>query len=135
MVSSPKSPHDEVIRDTVDRYQKCFSSGDREGWLALFADDGSMEDPVGSPARKGRAELSAFWDEVHQTASSGTIRAVSGPNVCGLEAAWAFELLIPAGDKTIVVSILDHGVFDDAGHIRQIRAFWNEGTIGVRPAD
>jgi steroid delta-isomerase len=134
MISSPKSPHDALIRDTVASYQSTFSSGDRDGWLSLFADDGVVEDPVGSPPRCGRAELEAFWDGVHAMGTPGDVKMIEGPNVCGEEVAWAFELRIPAGENTIVVGIIDQGTFDADGRIKRIRAFWNEGTIRVEPA-
>ena len=132
-ISSPKSPHEDAIRDAVARYQKTFGSGDKEGWLALFAEDGSMEDPVGSPVRKGREELSAFWDEARTLETPGR-RVVhdSGPNVCGLEAAWAFHLEIPLGDeKTVYVPIIDVCLFNDEGKIVRNRAFWSEAGIRV----
>ena len=90
-----------------------------------------MEDPVGSPVRRGRADLEAFWDEVHQMGTPGTVSMVSGPNVCGLEAAWAFQLEIPLGEQTVYVSIIDVAEFSEDGRIRQNRAFWNEGTIRI----
>ena len=132
MVASPVSTADSVIRDTIQRYQTTFNNGDREAWLALFADDGVIEDPVGSPAREGAVGRAAFWDEVHQRTtdgSVGSVRMIQGPAVCGLEAAWAFELWVPLGDKSAVVAIIDHGVFTEDGRIRSIRAFWNDSTI------
>ncbi len=56
---------------------------------------------------------------------------VQGPAVCGLEAAWAFELRMPLGDKAAVVEIIDLAVFTEDGRIRRLRAFWNEATIRV----
>jgi len=56
---------------------------------------------------------------------------VQGPAVCGLEAAWAFELRIPLGDKAVVVELIDQALFDEDGRVRCLRAFWNEATIRV----
>ena len=134
MVRSPVSPADGLLRGTIARYQSSFNSGDRDSWLSLFADDGLLEDPAGSPPRKGREGLSAFWDEIHQGRSDGgggVVRMVQGPAVCGLEAAWAFELRIPLGDKAAVVEIIDQALFAEDGRVRRLRAFWNEATIRV----
>jgi len=130
MVSSPKSPAHDAIAATIDRYQRTFSDGDREGWLALWADDGVLEDPVGSPPRTGRGGLAAFWDEIHDQPSHGTVAMTQGPAVCGLEAAWAFALRVPAGERTVTVEIIDHGTFTADGRIRSVRACWSE--TGVR---
>lgn len=132
MVRSPVSPADALIRGTIESYQATFNSGDRDAWLALFADDGLLEDPVGSPPRQGREGLSAFWQEIHEGRRGGVagrVRMVQGPAVCGLEAAWAFELRIPLGDKAAVVEIIDEAAFSEDGRIRRLRAFWNEATI------
>ena len=134
MIRSPASSADGLIRATIERYQATFNSGDRDGWLALFADDGEVEDPAGSTPRTGRDGLAAFWDEIHDGKghdADTTVRMVQGPLVCGLEAAWAFELRIPRGDRIGVVDTIDQAVFTDEGLIRRLRAFWSEATIRV----
>jgi steroid delta-isomerase len=113
------------IRTTIKRYQSTFSSGDRDGWLELFMDDASLEDPVGTPARQGRDDIGAFWDEIHRRGSVATVRMVQGPAVCGLEALWAFEVRVGDGDAALVLPVIDHGMFSPEGRIRRIRAFWN----------
>ena len=128
-----QAQRDEVIRNTIERYQTTFSADDREGWLALFADDGVLEDPVGSPRHEGRAALAEFWDTVHGRTERGTVRMTQGPAVCGLEAAWAFQLDVTLkGGRRSLVEIIDHGTFTEDGRIRSIRAFWGRST--VRPA-
>jgi steroid delta-isomerase len=132
MIRSPISPADGLIRSTIERYQSTFNSGDRLGWLGLFVQHASLEDPVGAPARAGSDDLAAFWDEIHAERPGGgerAVRMVQGPLVCGLEAVWAFELRIPRGEQNVVVDIIDHGVFTSDGLIRQLRAFWSEASI------
>jgi len=133
MVRSPASSADGPIRATIGRYQATFNSGDRDGWLALFTDDGELEDPVGSPPRTGRDDLADFWDRIHEGEhdEGRTVRMVQRPLVCGLEAAWAFELRIPREEGTVVVEIIDQACFTDDGLIRRLRAFWSEATLRV----
>jgi len=134
MIRSPASSADGLIRATIERYQATFNSGDRDGWLALFTDDGELEDPAGSPPRRGRDDLAAFWDHIHEGKpddAERTVRMVQGPLVCGLEAAWAFELRIPHGERIGVVEIIDLAVFTNDGLIRRLRAFWSEASIRV----
>jgi steroid Delta-isomerase len=125
MVRSPAPDNDRILT-TIQRYQSTFSASDREGWLRLFADDAVVEDPVGAPPRVGRDEIAAFWDEIHSRLDEATVRMTQGPAICGLEAAWAFQLQVQAGEHTVRIDIIDHGTFDDEGRIRSIRAFWNE---------
>jgi steroid delta-isomerase len=134
MIRSPVSSADGLIRATIERYQATFNSGDRDGWLALFTDDGELEDPAGSAPRMGRYALAAFWDQIHDGKRQGverTVRMVQRPLVCGFEAAWAFELHIPHGERLGVVEIIDQAVFTNDGLIRRLRAFWSETTIRV----
>ena len=136
MIRSPASAADGLIRSTIERYQTTFNSGDRDGWLALFTHDGELEDPAGTPPRMGRDGLAAFWDLIHDSRphdGDRTVRMVQGPLVCGLEAAWAFELRIPHGERIGVVEIIDQAVFTNDGLIRRLRAFWSEATIRVEP--
>ncbi|MGB7050392.1 MAG: nuclear transport factor 2 family protein [Acidimicrobiales bacterium] len=134
MIRSPASSADALIRATIERYQATFNSGDRDGWLALFTHDGVLEDPVGSPPRAGRDGLAAFWDQIHggkQYDVERAVRMVQRPLVCGLEAAWAFELRIPVAQRIGVVEIIDQAIFTNDGLIRRLRAFWSEATIRV----
>ena len=124
---------EQAIVRTIERYQSTFSADDQEGWLALFTDDAVLEDPVGSPAHQGRAAIAKFWDTVHARTERGTVRMTQGPAVCGLEAAWAFELDVTLRNgRRSVVEIIDHGTFTEDGRIRSIRAFWSLAT--ARPA-
>jgi steroid delta-isomerase len=123
---------EQAILQTIERYQTTFSADDREGWLALFTDDAVLEDPVGSPPHEGRAALAGFWDGVHARTERGTVRMTQGPAVCGLEAAWAFELDVTVKGRRSLVEIIDHGTFAEDGRIRRIRAFWGPDT--ARPA-
>jgi steroid delta-isomerase len=110
------------IRATIDRYQATFPS-DREGWLALFADDATVEDPVGSPPRRGRAEIGSFWDEIHAMITSIETTVIQRPAVCDHEAAFAFEARITIGEGAVLIPIIDVMTFDDHGRIRSMRAF------------
>ena len=122
------SEHDEVIQETIRRYQSTFSADDRDGWLALFADDAVLEDPVGSASHEGIEAIAAFWDDVHARTERGSVRMTQGPAVCGLEAAWAFELDVTVQGRRSLVEIIDHGTFTPDGRIRSIRAFWSPAT-------
>jgi len=120
---------DPDIVGTIERYQSTFSADDRDGWLALFTDDAVLEDPVGSPPHEGREAIAAFWDAVHARTERGTVRMTQGPAVCGLEAAWAFELDVTVKGRRSLVEIIDHGTFAEDGRIRRIRAFWSPATV------
>ena len=54
-----------------EKSRAAVASGDREAWLALWADDAIIEDPIGvSPidptgeGQRGKEAIAKFWDEV-----------------------------------------------------------------------
>jgi ketosteroid isomerase-like protein len=112
---------------------------DREAWLALFADDAIVEDPIGASAfdpegkgHRGIEAIAAFYDNVIGVNESikFTIRQSF---LCGDEAANVGVIRITfAGGSAVEVD----GVYtyrrtgDDK--IAALRAFWE--PEGIRPA-
>src|SRR4051794_18380104 len=68
----------EQIRETIDNYIARMTASDREGWLALFTEDATVEDPVGSEVKNGHAGIGEFWDFVHSLSPSIELR-LNGP--------------------------------------------------------
>ena len=66
-------PTPDDIRALVTDYMNAMSSNDKDGYVALFAADASVEDPVGAAVVNGHAEIAQFWDDVHLL--SETIRS------------------------------------------------------------
>ena len=122
-----------TIRDTIDRYWKAFSAGDRDGWLSLFTDDATVEDPVGSPLRNGRDEIGAFFDESQGLADSIELRSLDITSVCGDQAAFAMQIRPVIGGTAFVMQAIDVMTFADDGRISSQRAFWQPESM--RPAD
>ena len=116
-----------VARDeclaVVDRYVDAFSEGDKGAYLALFTDDATVEDPVGTDVHQGREAIAAFWDGVRSL--SPVIRLVpTGPvRVAGRELAFPMQAISTIGDDKVVVDIIDVFTITDDGHIPSMRAF------------
>lgn len=113
----------EAIRSTVEQYLARFSANDREGWLALWADDATMEDPVGSPVRNGKDEIAAFYDQSQASADSVELRPDGPVIVLGHEASFRFTARPTLGGAAFSVPAIDVMTFDDAGLITSQRAF------------
>lgn len=122
------APH--PARDASLRSMRAVEAGDRDGWLALFAPDACVEDPIGaSPfeptglGHRGRDAIGAFYD------------AVIGPNqvrfriersfAAGNEVANVGRISTTMPDGTVVHT---DGVFtyyvDDEGRLTNLRAYW-----------
>jgi len=104
--------------------------GDRERWLALFAEDAVIEDPIGqSPldpegkGHRGKEAIAAFWDmAIAPVALRFDIRA---SYAAGNEVANVGTIRSTLANGMIVTV---EGVFtyrvDDDGKIVALRAYW-----------
>ena len=126
-------PSPEEIRATVQRYTEVFSAGDKEGYVGLFADDATLEDPVGAGVHRGTDAIRAFWDQTREMTATIELRITGPIRVAGNEAAFPGEARPTLGDDQMMVPIVDTLAFDDAGKITQLRAFWDFADL--RPAE
>ncbi|MFC4048953.1 nuclear transport factor 2 family protein [Actinomadura syzygii] len=116
-------------------------AGRRDDWLALFAPDALVEDPVGpsflDPAgrgHRGRAALEAFWDQfiaaVDEFRFSVADSFANGPCCANV----ATITTITNGAAMTIDCVLVYTV-DDAGLITSLRAHWEPGramaTLGT----
>jgi steroid Delta-isomerase len=126
-------PDAEQIRATVQRYTEVFSAGDKEGYLALFAEDATLEDPVGGEVHRGRDALAAFFDATRSMTPEIEL-VVTGPvRVAGQEAAFPGEARPTFGDAKMAIPVVDTLRVDGDGLITQLRAYWDAADL--RPAD
>ncbi len=122
-----------TIRATVDAYCAAFTARDRDAYTALFADDGWIEDPVGTPRLVGQTAIGGFFDQSSAMADSIELRQTGPVRVAAGECAFPMQARPDIGGATFVVDIIDVMTFDDAGRITTMRAFWDPAEL--RPAD
>jgi steroid delta-isomerase len=112
----------EAITKAVNRYLETVSQGRPDDIAALYAEDATVEDPVGSEVHIGRQAIRGFYTSVENVKSKTevvTLRAL------GNEAAFFWRLII--GGMTIeIISVM---TFDDAGKIASMRAYWGQDNI------
>jgi steroid delta-isomerase len=119
-------PAEEEMIRAVHDYVAAFDKSDPELAVALFAENGTVEDPVGSPIIRGSAAIRDFYTRVMTRGAKlrleGAVRA--GAN----HAAFAFSALLdPAGEKRF--EVIDTFRFDDQGKVAEMRAFWGPGNM------
>ena len=117
------------IRQIYDRYPEMVSKGDVDGILELYAENATIEDPIGSDLRVGTEAIRAFYE-----AAAGTITMKrTGPvRVAGNEAATPLIALLGAEGEQQALDIISVMTFDDAGKITSMRAWWSFDAM--RPA-
>ncbi len=116
--------------NTIKAYLNALCSADIEAIVGLYADNATIEDPVGSSPIQGHTAIRAFY-----SAALGSIRVaeLTGEvRLAGDEAAFPFELQMTFNGQAMVMNIIDTFRFDEAGKVCQMRAFWSEANM--RPA-
>jgi steroid delta-isomerase len=119
-------PTPDQIRQTVERYVKLMNGGDADAIAALYAEDATLEDPIGAPPQRGRAAIHAWY-----RASAGKLRLeLSGPiRVAGGEAAFPMLATLGSPESPAFLDIIDVMRFDANGRIAGMRAFWSADAI------
>ncbi len=118
------------VKTALNAYAQVWANDDRDGFLGLFADDATIEDPVGSPLVVGKAGIAEFWDNVHSMGmeySTEVVRAVS----CGNEGVLVFNVTTRGGGMAMTVKIVDVFALGDDGKIVSMRAFWDADCMGM----
>jgi steroid Delta-isomerase len=112
------------------RSREAVRARDKDAWLAVFADDAIVEDPIGPSAfdpegkgHRGRDAISAFWDKA--IASTDKLEFNFRETYqCGNEEANVGDVVITMGGHQITAE----GVFtykvNDEGKMVALRAFW-----------
>lgn len=123
-------PDPAAMTAAVQAYVAALNAGDLEAIVALYADDASVEDPVGSPPKLGIAAIRTFYARstaiALQAALDGEVRVV------GNECAFAFSVSFVHEGRRTTIRPIDTFRFDDAGRIVQMRAFF--GPSNIHPA-
>jgi steroid Delta-isomerase len=132
-----------TIRELIRRSREAVRDHDRERWLALWAPEAVIQDPVGpspfDPAGNGHhgpVAIAAFYDTVIAPNELITFE-IDRSYECGDEVAdvGLIRTVLPGGKHVAVV----HGVFtyrsNGAGQLAGMRAFWEFDKAELIPAE
>lgn len=108
------------------------TAGNKAAWLALYADDARLKDPVGislleptGEGHQGKAAIEKFWDTVIGPSNISLNikqRIISGPKNCAV----LQEVINDMGNgKTTTVSMIATYAVNDDGLITEMCAYWN----------
>lgn len=113
------------ILATIDRYAASYGADDRAGWLELFTEDATIEDPVGTDVWAGPERRAEFWDFTHSLADRIEITRAGPACIAGHEAAWPLLIVTEIGGTRMGIDAIDVMTFDDRARISGMRAFWD----------
>jgi steroid delta-isomerase len=117
-------PSPDQVRATVDAYVDAYARNDKDAFLALWASDGVLEDPVGTPVHQGLEALGAFWDGARELADRIELHPRS-VIVAGGEAAMVFDIHAHIGEGGMAMQAVDVMQVDDDGRLVAVRAYWD----------
>ena len=112
------------------RSRDAVAARDKEAWLANFADDAIVQDPIGpsfldpeGKGHRGKEAISAFWDKAIAPTDS-LVFNFETTYQCGDEEANVGNIVTTIGGHDFTT----HGVFtyraNEAGQLVALRAFW-----------
>jgi len=119
---------EQQMKEAMQAYIDCFNRTDPEAIAALYADDATVEDPVGSPLKNGKSEVAAFYKMAVATGAklklAAPIRASHGNS-----AAMAFDVQLNMPTGEAIIQVIDVMTFNDAGKFTSMRAFWGKSDM------
>src|SRR5271168_4506227 len=117
-------PTEATMKAALQAYLDNFNAGDADALTGLFADDASVEDPVGTPAHHGKEQIRAFYVDAMKNGAKLSLSApIRGSH--SNAAAMAFEARLPG----LTVRIIDVMTFDDAGKVTSMKAYFGPGDF------
>ena len=123
----PNSPdRTQAITETVTRYIATVTDGSADDLAAFYADDATLEDPVGGEVHIGTNAIRGFYSSVtgvQRDCELVTLR------VSGNEAAFHFRLTITAGDNKMRTEPIETMVFDSDGKVTAMKAYWSPADV------
>jgi steroid delta-isomerase len=121
----------QYIRKLYERYPEMVTKGDVEGIVALYADDATIEDPIGrrSTAASTRSARSTRRPPARDDEARRPV------HVAGREAATPLRVLHRRrGQPKQALDIISVMAFREDGKIASMRAFWSFDAMAARDA-
>ncbi|MBD2859265.1 nuclear transport factor 2 family protein [Spongiibacter sp. KMU-158] len=108
----------------VENYIQGLCESNLDKILSLYADDATVEDPVGTEPRKGMAAITEFYN---MAISSKITAKLEGPvRIAGPHALFPFSITMDFGESTMNIDVIDQFTFNDDNKIISMKAFWGE---------
>ena len=111
----------EDITAAVNRYLELVATGTADDIVELYADDATVEDPVGGEVHIGRHAIQAFYKNIEGAERTTELHEL---RVAGHEAAFFFAITVDAGGHKVRIEPIDVMVFNSEGKITSMKAYW-----------
>jgi steroid delta-isomerase len=120
-------PDPEKMIAAVHGYVAAFEAGDADAVAALYSEDATVEDPIGSPIHRGRDAIRAFYA---QSMATGAKLKLEGPvRVASDHAVFPFSVNLHYEGSDKRIDVIDTFRFNDANQVIEMRAFWGPSNM------
>jgi steroid Delta-isomerase len=109
----------------VEKYMQAFAKNDLNLIKEIYAEDATVEDPVGSEAHRGIAAVLEFY---RQGMAAGAKLELTGPPRCAGNAV-AFPFCCTASGMKI--QVIDVFEFNSAGKVVSMKAYWGPENVAT----
>jgi steroid delta-isomerase len=126
-------PSHEQMVATVHAYVDAFANENSDAIAQLYAEDATVEDPMGAPLRSG---IEAIRDFYRMSVGTHAKLTLDGPvRTAGSSAAFAFSVHVTLEGSPCRIDVIDIFNFDSDGKIAAMKAFWGPMNVHRLDAD
>ena len=121
----------EHIAKAVNRYLELVATGTADEIADLFAEDATVEDPVGGgEVHIGRHAIHGFYKNIENIPRATELHSM---RVAGHEAAFMFTITVGNEGGKMRIQPIDVMVFNSEGKIASMKAYWSPADVTPLP--
>ena len=113
-----------TMKAVVERYIEAFQKADIEIIKNMYAEDATVEDPVGSEIRQGMTAICEFYTAAF--AGGAKLKLTGEPRCAGNSVAFPFTVTV--GEMKI--HPIDVFELNNEGKVQSMRAYWSAENMG-----
>ena len=121
----PVSTEDKV--KAVETYINSFSKPDVDAIVGLYADNATIEDPVGTPLKEGIDAVREFYTGA--VGNGSQLELTGTPRCAGDYVAFPFKAKINMNGTASHIEIIDTFRFNDNGKVIEMKAYWGPENL------
>lgn len=123
----------DTAKAALQAYVDAFNNGDADALVALFAENATIEDPVGTPL-KYHSEFAAWFQQgVAMQAKLELAAPIRGSH--GRAAAMAFKVHMISEGRPMTIHSLDTIKLNEQGLITRLDAYWGADNVETQGKD
>ena len=119
---------EEQMRAAMQEYIDAFNREDVDGIVALYAQDATVEDPVGTEPKRGIDEITEFYQMAMKTGARLSLQAPIRTSH-GNAAAMAFDVELSMEQGPAIIRAIDVMHFNEDGQFVSMQAFWGPSDM------